>query len=71
MILSCCAADAQPIKVGLTGTVPAGLQPDTWLDVVGTYTDRLTHDEVNNGPIPYLEISQATRVSPPPDQYES
>jgi putative membrane protein len=71
MILSCCAADAQPIKVGLTGAVPAGLQPDTWLDVVGTYTDRLAHDEVNNGPIPYLDISQATRVPPPPDQYES
>jgi putative membrane protein len=70
MFLSCCAADAQPVKVGLSGRVPAGMKPDTWLEVVGTYTARQVEDDVNGRPIPFLEVEQATRVSPPREQYE-
>lgn len=70
MVLSCCAADALPVKVGLAGQVPDGLPPDTWLDVVGVYTARQAKDVVNNAPIPYLEVSQATRVPVPRDQYD-
>ena len=36
MALSCCAADAQPVKVALTGNIPPVLQPDTWLLITGT-----------------------------------
>jgi putative membrane protein len=71
MFLSCCAADAQPVKVGLSGKVPAGLQPDTWLDVVGTYTNEQIKDDVNGGPIPFINVSRARTVPAPPDQYES
>ena len=70
MVLSCCAADALPVKVGLAGPVPAGLQPDTWLDVVGTYTDRQSKDTVNDAPIPFIDVSQATRVPVPANQYD-
>jgi uncharacterized repeat protein (TIGR03943 family) len=71
LVLSCCAADAQPVKVGLTGHVPDGLRADTWLEVVGTYTDKQTKDVVNGGPIPFIEVSQATIVQAPRDRYES
>jgi uncharacterized repeat protein (TIGR03943 family) len=71
MILNCCAADAQPIKVGLSGRVPPGSRPDTWFDVVGTYTTTQVKDDVNGGPIPFIDVSQATRVQPPHDQYEN
>jgi uncharacterized repeat protein (TIGR03943 family) len=71
MVLNCCAADAQPIKVGLSGQVPANLRPDTWLDVIGTYTAKQTKDEINDGPIPYLDVSQVRTVPAPDDQYES
>jgi putative membrane protein len=71
MILNCCAADAQPIKVGMTGKLPAGLRPDAWLDVVGTYTSRQIKDDVNGGPIPFIDVSRATPVAAPSDQYES
>jgi putative membrane protein len=71
MVLSCCAADAQPIKVGLSGQVPSALQPDTWLDIIGTYTDKQIRDDVNGGPIPFLDVTQATRIPAPHDQYES
>ncbi|MDQ1068859.1 TIGR03943 family putative permease subunit [Streptomyces canus] len=70
MALNCCAADAQPVKVGLTGQIPPVLKPDGWLQVTGTYTARRTKDAVNGGPIPYLEITQAKPIPTPRDPYD-
>ncbi|MFJ6729564.1 TIGR03943 family putative permease subunit [Streptomyces sp. NPDC091281] len=70
MALNCCAADAQPVKVGLTGEVPPVLQPDTWLEITGTYTPRRAHDPVNDGPIPFIEVTRARPVPPPRDPYD-
>ncbi|WP_340377297.1 TIGR03943 family protein [Streptomyces sp. SS7] len=70
MALNCCAADAQPVKVALTGAIPPVLQPDTWLTVTGTYTPRSTRDPVNNGPIPYLKITAAAPTPEPRDPYD-
>jgi uncharacterized repeat protein (TIGR03943 family) len=70
MILSCCAADARPIKVGMAGSVPTGLAPDTWVEVVGKYTDRNGTDPVNGEKIPYLELTSWKEVAPPKKQYE-
>ena len=69
MVLNCCAADAQPIKIGLTGQVPPTLQPDTWYEVTGTYTDRQAADPINNGVIPYIDLIQARPISAPDDEY--
>ncbi len=69
MILTCCAADAQPIKVGLSGQLPATLRPDVWLEVIGTYSDKLITDDVNGGPIPFIQVSQATPIPAPRDPY--
>ncbi|WLW53298.1 TIGR03943 family putative permease subunit [Streptomyces sp. YU58] len=70
MALNCCAADAQPVKVALTGRIPPVLQPDTWLEVTGTYTARQAKDPVNNGPIPFLQVSAAAPVRAPQDPYD-
>ncbi|WP_328395105.1 TIGR03943 family protein [Streptomyces sp. NBC_00390] len=70
MVLNCCAADAQPVKVGLSGEVPPVLQPDTWVEVTGTYTGKQTKDPVNDGVIPFIDISRARPVPAPADQYE-
>lgn len=70
MALNCCAADAQPVKVGLTGRIPPVLQPDTWLEVTGTYTAKRTKDPVNGGPIPFIEVSGAKPVPAPRDPYD-
>ncbi|GHE10480.1 TIGR03943 family putative permease subunit [Streptomyces alanosinicus] len=70
MALNCCAADAQPVKIALTGSLPPVLRPDAWLDVTGTYSPRLTHDPVNNGPIPYLNVTSAQPVPVPHDPYD-
>ncbi|MGW7208684.1 TIGR03943 family putative permease subunit [Streptomyces sp. NPDC054837] len=70
MALNCCAADAQPVKVALTGTIPPVLRPDAWLEVTGTYTPQRTEDPVNNGPIPYLKVTSSRPVTAPADPYD-
>ncbi|MFJ4470101.1 TIGR03943 family putative permease subunit [Streptomyces sp. NPDC089424] len=70
MALNCCAADAQPVKIGLAGRVPPVLQPDSWLEVTGTYTPKRTRDPVGGGPIPYIDITSAEPVRAPADPYD-
>ena len=70
MFLSCCAADAQPIKVGLAGRLPAGLKPDTWVEVIGTYDAKQVKDDVNVRPITFLDVGSVTKVAPPRERYE-
>jgi uncharacterized repeat protein (TIGR03943 family) len=71
MIVTCCAADARPVKVGLTGDVPGALAPDQWVEVVGTYTDRADRDSVNGEIIPYLQVVSTKDIAAPAMQYES
>ncbi|GHJ45369.1 membrane protein [Catellatospora sp. TT07R-123] len=70
MILSCCAADARPIKVGLTGSAPEGAAPDTWLEVTGTYSTQTLADPVNGEDIPFLNVATWRPVAAPKEQYE-
>lgn len=70
MSLNCCAADAQPVKLALTGDIPPVLEPDTWLRVTGTYTPKQTRDPVNNRPIPYVRVIEAVPVPAPRDPYD-
>lgn len=70
MALNCCAADAQPVKIGLSGRIPPVLQPDTWLEVTGTYSSRRAKDPVNGGVIPFLDVSAARPVPSPRDPYD-
>lgn len=70
MILSCCAADGRPIKVGLTGNAPVDLPVDSWIEVVGGYTDQTMADPVNGADIPYLRVESWRPVQAPKQQYE-
>jgi uncharacterized repeat protein (TIGR03943 family) len=71
MIMTCCAADARPIKVGLEGDLPSAVKADTWLEVVGTYTPQRGTDEINHGVIPFLQTIEVTRTSEPEDPYST
>lgn len=70
IILSCCAADGRPIKVGLDGDAPTGLAPDTWIEAVGVYTDRTATDPVNGERIPFLRVQSWREVPAPKRPYE-
>jgi uncharacterized repeat protein (TIGR03943 family) len=71
MVVTCCAADARPVKVGLTGDVPAGLKQEQWVEVTGTWLDQADHDAVNNELIPYVQVSSLQNIATPQLQYES
>jgi uncharacterized repeat protein (TIGR03943 family) len=71
MTLNCCAADAQPIKVALSGKLPADLARDTWVEVIGSYSSKEIKDDVNNRAIPYIEVAQITPIQAPAEEYES
>ncbi|MEU6077783.1 TIGR03943 family protein [Micromonospora sp. NPDC047074] len=70
MVLSCCAADGRPVKLGLTGAAPEGLADDTWIEVTGRYSDRIARDPVNDAEIPYLDVESWRQVPVPRQQYE-
>jgi uncharacterized repeat protein (TIGR03943 family) len=71
MILTCCAADARPVKVALTGQLPDQLKPDTWFEMTGKYSSRYVKDEINGERIPYLDVVDYNPVTAPNEQYES
>ncbi|GAA1561046.1 TIGR03943 family protein [Dactylosporangium maewongense] len=71
MMVSCCAADARPVKVALAGQLPDGLREEQWLRLTGTYTDRQLKDTVNGETIPFIEVSGSTVIQAPAEQYES
>ncbi|CAM5271297.1 hypothetical protein GCM10010345_60100 [Streptomyces canarius] len=70
MALNRCAADAQPVKIALTGALPPVLRPDAWPEVTGAYAPGLTHDPVNDGPIPCLRVTSTRPVPAPRDPYD-
>jgi uncharacterized repeat protein (TIGR03943 family) len=70
LVLSCCAADARPIKVGLAGDTPDGVPDDTWVRVIGTYVERTGIDPINEAPIPYLVVESWREVAAPAQPYE-
>ncbi|MER7458861.1 TIGR03943 family protein [Micromonospora sp. NPDC126480] len=69
MIMSCCAADGRPVKVGMTGNVPDGLDNDTWVEVTGRYSERVGRDPVNDEEIPYLDVESWRQVKQPANPY--
>ncbi|SNY48505.1 TIGR03943 family putative permease subunit [Paractinoplanes atraurantiacus] len=69
MVLSCCAADGRPIKIGLTGRAPIDVPADTWVAVVGAYSPEKGKDPVNNVDVAYLEVKTWEEVPEPKQPY--
>jgi uncharacterized repeat protein (TIGR03943 family) len=71
LFVGCCAADARPVKVGLTGDLPPDLRPDQWVEVTGRYTEQFDKDPVNGEIIPYLDAISVRNIAAPAEQYET
>ncbi|WP_127503764.1 TIGR03943 family putative permease subunit [Actinoplanes solisilvae] len=69
IVLSCCAADGRPIKLGLSGSAPIDVPADTWVEVVGVYTAQTTKDPVNNVDVAFLEVKTWKEVPQPKQPY--
>jgi uncharacterized repeat protein (TIGR03943 family) len=71
LFVGCCAADARPIKVGLTGDLPGILNPDQWVEVVGRYVSQADRDPINGEVVPYLFVTSIREIPPPAEPYET
>jgi uncharacterized repeat protein (TIGR03943 family) len=70
IIMTCCAADARPVKVALSGDVPTGLPANAWVSIVGTYVPSSTRDPVNQAVVPYVAVRTWQQISAPDQPYE-
>jgi uncharacterized repeat protein (TIGR03943 family) len=70
IVLTCCAADGRPIKVGLTGDTVIDAPAGTWVNVVGAYNSKVGKDPVNKSDLAYLTVQQWQQITPPKKQYE-
>ncbi|RZQ60350.1 TIGR03943 family putative permease subunit [Amycolatopsis suaedae] len=70
MVIGCCAADAYPVTVRVTGGTGAvaGLPADTWIEVTGQVVPGSA--TTANGYTPDLTLATARRVQAPQDPYE-
>ncbi|AEV81169.1 membrane protein [Actinoplanes sp. SE50] len=69
IVLICCAADGQPIKVGLTGGTPIDAPADTWVEIIGVYSTQTGTDPVNKAPIAYVEVKSWQQIAQPKQPY--
>lgn len=66
MVISCCAADANPMQLHVAGNPP--FPDNTWVDAVVTVVaDTAT---IDNGYVPTVTLTSATTVAQPDDPYE-
>jgi uncharacterized repeat protein (TIGR03943 family) len=71
MVVTCCAADGRPVKVGLVGDLPSTLKPDQWIEIDGSYVDRADKDPVNAEMVPYIQVAAVRNIAAPARPYES
>jgi uncharacterized repeat protein (TIGR03943 family) len=71
IVLSCCAADGRPVKVRLDGDVPTAAEPDTWLEVTGTYAKGTEKDKLSGAEVPTLKVGKVSEIPAPRNPYES
>lgn len=71
IVITCCAADGQALRILLTGPVPDGLSPDTWVTVTGNYDGQRVKDPVSLEEVPTLSITRLNRVSTPAEPYDT
>ncbi|GGU55232.1 TIGR03943 family putative permease subunit [Lentzea flava] len=68
LAISCCAADARPLKVKLVGDVPS-LPNDQWVEVTGQVVPKSASEK--NSWVPSFTVESSTPVAEPVEPYES
>lgn len=68
LAISCCAADARPLKVKLTGDVPS-LPDEQWVELTGKVVPKSASEK--NSWVPSFTVESSTSVAEPVEPYES
>jgi uncharacterized repeat protein (TIGR03943 family) len=71
LAISCCAADAVPVRILVTGDAPGGLAKDTWIEAVGGYdgVDRSREQQI--GPVATIRAESVRTIPAPAEPYET
>jgi uncharacterized repeat protein (TIGR03943 family) len=69
IVLTCCAADGRPIKIGLDGNVTVDAPANSWVQVDGVYSTRIGTDPVNKAKLAYLTVTSWQQISEPGNPY--
>ena len=69
IVLTCCAADGRPIKIGLTGDTVVDAAPDSWVEIIGVYSNVTGKDPVNKVDMAYLEVKSWQQIQEPTQPY--
>jgi uncharacterized repeat protein (TIGR03943 family) len=70
MFITCCAADASPVRIAITG--PIGNHPaNSWLKIAGTYAGVDTKNLNGGDPVPIVRAESITSIKPPTNPYEN
>jgi uncharacterized repeat protein (TIGR03943 family) len=68
LTISCCAADASPVKTLMVGQDFTGLPNDQWVEVTGKVVPGSATKD--NAYVPTFTVSAITPITPPEDTYE-
>jgi uncharacterized repeat protein (TIGR03943 family) len=69
IVLTCCAADGRPIKIGLDGAVTVDAPANSWVQVEGVYSTQVGTDPVNKAKVAYLTVKSWQQISEPANPY--
>ncbi|KAB1911661.1 TIGR03943 family protein [Micromonospora sp. AMSO31t] len=69
IMLSCCAADGIPVKIGLRGDVPHETA-NTWVRSTGRWIPHTAKDPVNDADVPYFQVETWEKIPAPAEPYE-
>jgi len=69
LVITCCAADARPIKITLQGATES-FAADSWVEVVGTYGG-LDASASKSSQAPVIKVESVRTVPSPAEPYES
>jgi uncharacterized repeat protein (TIGR03943 family) len=70
IMLTCCAADGRPIKLGMEGDVPQGAKADDWVELEGEYSARVDHNDATRETIAFIRVKTHRPIAQPAEPYE-
>ncbi|MQA77694.1 MAG: TIGR03943 family protein [Streptosporangiales bacterium] len=68
LFIACCAADALPVRVHITGA-PQAYKTETWVQITGRYVGNESFPDPNLDPLPTIEVDSIKRIAVPDEPY--
>jgi len=70
IVLTCCAADGRPIKIGLNGPLTVDAAANSWVQAIGVYSPQVGKDPVSKSDIAYLTVKSWQQIDEPKQPYD-